>query len=134
MRARRKNKISLSLSLFLSLSVSLAVCVCYFNKYNDLRPFFCVLMNRYRVVVIAVPAGGTGAIAPQVSKIWAKIFRAMIGKYLGKVKSFKALTLNNCKNYLPNLGEDLFFLEIAMISGRNFFFVRKSQTNFFSYP
>ena len=38
-------------------------------------------------------------------------------KNLGKVRSFRALTLNNCKNQLPNLGEDLFFLEITPISG-----------------
>ena len=52
-----------------------------------------------------------------------QIFREVTGKYLGKtnnfsgsdmknlckVKSFRALTLNDCKNQLPNLGENLFF-------------------------
>ena len=66
---------------------------------------------------IAVPAGG--AIAPQVSKIWKNSnFSGSDMKNLCKVRSFRALTLINYKNWLPNLGEDLFFLENTLILGR----------------
>ena len=79
-------------------------------------------------------------------------------KNLGKVKNFRAVTMINCKKQLPNLGEDLFFLEnnlllgrklkkkerlnlsedlfflkITMILGQNLFLVRESQTIFLSY-
>ena len=74
----------------------------------------------YYVKHIAVPAGGQGGNCPpsfqDLDKI--QIFWAVTGKYLGKVRSFRALTLNNCKNQLPNLGEDLFFLENTLILGR----------------
>ena len=108
--------------------------------------------------------GGRGSNYPPSFQDLGKIqiFRAVPGKYLGKtnnfsgsdmknlgkVRSFRALTLNNCKNQLPNLGEDFFFffLENTLILGRKLKNIRdhhdfkmkfllrpRSQTIFLSY-
>ena len=94
------------------------------GRNNRLKcPEFLNPVDCYYVKLIAVPAGGQGGNFPpsfqDLSKI--QIFRAVTEKYLGKtisgsdmknlgnVRSFRALALNNCKNQLPNLGEDFIF-------------------------
>ena len=67
------------------------------------------------LVNIAVPAGGEGgAISPPNFQD------------LGKIQIFRAKSI-------LKLGKIPFFLEITMISERNFFSGQKFQTNFLSY-
>ena len=62
---------------------------------------------------IAIPGGGrVGNCLPSFQNLGKnQNFRAMTRKYLGKTRNFREATMINCKTLLPNLGEDLFFLE-----------------------
>ena len=61
-------------------------------------------------IAVPVPAGGAGRAIALKFPIFGQNsnFSGSDIKNLGKVRSFRVLTLNNCKNQLPNLGEDLF--------------------------